>query len=677
MPSGGLILFLLSAAGLVAVSLWAAGHVACDRTARAWIALAIAAMLLGGISMTASIPRLYTPGGFLAAQGLLSAATIWLARAARRRFVPRPGAMADGGPRTAVHNPPKLGSLEWAALSAIVLLLALSLVERSLIPIYQFDDVVYHGSRAGYWVQNQSILPYPTHDLRQTSFPFGAELLFAWTLLFTGSDLLGRLVFWAGLPLTVAGVYSLARVLEAQRLAALFAALLYITAPRVISLASTIKPDLWAPLFALGAAFWIVTALRSQGRCLPAAAPLFWAGVFTALAMSVKIVVGAMIPVLAIASLLIGPWRSAARALLATAAGGLLATMVTGLGFLLVHNIGAHGHPLGPQHFRDIVHAELSLRQLYTHLMRLPLFLVEVPEIPSHDARVWLVSAVEGLLNTLGAGTPLPGEQPGQSPGPMRSPITPRAHRLGVGGTVWFPFLVAGLALCAVELARSWRRPRLSPLAMIVLVQAALLFSVVLLVRWMPHNSVRFWLPAYAVGLGTVAAIPARLARARVGMAAVATIAGGLAAYSTATHTIIRIDWSRSREFRPRDPYWFGPALDLIPDGSTILFLGQGSAHDYPLLAPQGRLVNRVVPWGRQPFDLGRLRGLIAREDPDFVLTWRLPDLAAREFDTWLGETPYARELPLQIPSPTRLVALASGAERPAPTLTAPSETRP
>src|SRR5690606_24092098 len=101
---------------------------------------------------------------------------------------------------------------------------------------------------------------------RQTTFPFGAELHFAWPLLFTGSDLPGRLLFWVGLPLTALGIYGLARALEAPRAAALLAALLYLAAPRVTFLASTIKPDLWAPLFALGAVYWLVRALRADGN---------------------------------------------------------------------------------------------------------------------------------------------------------------------------------------------------------------------------------------------------------------------------------------------------------------------------------------------------------------------------------------------------------------------------
>ena len=59
----------------------------------------------------------------------------------------------------------------------------------------------------------------------------------------------------------------------------------------------------------------------------------------------------------------------------------------------------------------------------------------------------------------------------------------------------------------------------------------------------------------------------------------------------------------------------------------------------------------------QQPAGPGILQA-IDRHEPDFILTWRLPPRHAPALEVWLAGRQGVREIPLQIPSPTRLFDL-------------------
>ncbi len=656
MPVSGALLFLVSLSGLLGACWAIAALLAEDFTDRLWIVLGAAAMLLGAISISASAVALYTPAGFLGAQVILSGAAIAGARFARARG----WRMGAGDGEAPAVPPARMQAGELAMLIVIVLMVTLSAVERSLVPLHHVDELMYHASRAGYWIQNQSVFPYETHNDRQTTFPFGAELMVAWPLLFTGFDLPGRLLHWLAVPLGTWGVFSVARAAGASRGAALFAALLFIATPAILSRAVQLKSDIWTPVFVLGAGWWVA---RAAARPHEGLLRLFWAGAMTALAMNIKVTIAAMIPALALAPLLMLPPRRWIRGVLAIGAGGLAATLLSGLAVLLISNAAGHGHPLGPGYMREIVQPEFSLRQTWTHIVRVPVYLSEPPEIPGELARRRLEEVRQDILDDLGAGEPLPMEEnPAASPHIAR--VTIYATRFALGGVLWLPLLAAGVVILVRESARAFPRIRLSPLAMLVLIQAPMLLGLVFLIRWMGGGPERFWLAPYALSLATGMAILSRWTRARRALAVLAILGGCAAAYPPMRQMISRID-QRSRgaigvRFR------FAPAIEHIPPGSSILLVGSINAQDYPLMAPEGRIVNRVVPWAKAPADADRLAGMIESEAIDFVLfesdrkLWHgePPPVDADVMVAWLLDHPWASEIPLDPGSPMRLFAI-------------------
>src|SRR6185295_252421 len=86
----------------------------------------------------------------------------------------------------------------WGATALILIIgmLALSAITQIATPIHTGDEKMYHASRVIYWIQNQSVFPFATHNDRQNITPFGSELFFLWPVLLTKTELIGRFVFW-------------------------------------------------------------------------------------------------------------------------------------------------------------------------------------------------------------------------------------------------------------------------------------------------------------------------------------------------------------------------------------------------------------------------------------------------------------------------------------------------
>lgn len=653
MPLSGALLFFLSLAGLIAVCWSIARMLASRPDDRLWIALGAGAMLLGAISLGASMVRLYTPAGFIGAQILLSLIALACARAAASRPGLRVG---DEAPQS---SPGRIRPTELALLITIVLMVTLSAVERAVTPLHNVDELMYHASRAVYWIQNQSVFPYETHNDRQTTFPFGAELIFAWPLLFTGADFPGRMLHWLAVPLATWGVFSVARAAGAARPAALFAALLYIATPAVLFRAAQLKGDIWTPVFALGAGCWVARAAARPGEAMPR---LFWAGAMTALAMNVKVTVGAMVPALAIAPLLMLPFRRGVRGVLAIGAGGLAAALLGGLATLFIANTADHRHPLGPDYMRAEVQPDFSLRQTWTHIVRVPVYLAELPDVPSQTVRRRIEELRQDVLDDLGAGEPLPMEDESNWPGVARTTVN--ATRFALGGLLWLPLLGAGVVILLREAIRTFPRIRLSPLSLLILIQTPMLLGPVFLIRWMGGGPERFWLAAYALSLATGLAILSRWERARSALATLAIIGACAAAYPATRQMIARIDQRSSGNIFP--PFRFAPALAHIPPGSAILLVGRINAQDYPLMAPKGRIINRVTTWGKRPFDPDRLGAMLESQRIDFVLLERdrmlwhgePPPMDAGVMVAWLLDQPWASEIPLDTDQPMRLFAI-------------------
>jgi hypothetical protein len=61
-------------------------------------------------------------------------------------------------------------------------------------------------------------------------------------------------------------------------------------------------------------------------------------------------------------------------------------------------------------------------------------------------------------------------------------------------------------------------------------------------------------------------------------------------------------------------------AVGLIPPGSTILLVGSQGAADYPLFGPDEGYPNRVISWGKDPFDPERMQSILDGDGVTHIL---------------------------------------------------------
>ena len=243
------------------ISIRAARFLGSSAAERFWIAVAAAALQLGTLGTFVSLLGRLTPNGWLIAHvGMAVFAWLVFHRRLHEPSADNPVLAANPQPATSRWGQ-GLGVL---IAGLLVLALALSAAEQALTLIKGFDERMYHASRALYWIENRSLLPYVTHNDRQVVFPFGAELFFAWPILFTRAEVVGRMVFWLGLPFSAVGVYTLIRELRLSRMAAAVWTLLFVLTPTVLHLAVTLKPALWVATFVLGTGFWLVRAYQRR-----------------------------------------------------------------------------------------------------------------------------------------------------------------------------------------------------------------------------------------------------------------------------------------------------------------------------------------------------------------------------------------------------------------------------
>ena len=634
----GLARFTVSAGLLLFTSMAFARRVGATWADRYWIAIAAAAAQVAVVSLLLSPAHALTPTAFLLAQCALAAIVGWTAGWRDADALPRPRL----GPLAATPARKLL-------LAYVGLFLLIAVATAIVLPVNTFDDRMYRASRAAYWLHHRSLLPWPTHNDRQVAFPFGSEIVFFWPVLMTRSELPGRVAFLAGTLLLVAGAYGVMRHLRATRTAALSGLLLLLSTPAVVYLQEALQPEVWVSVFALGAAHFALRAATDDAR--RAARHLAWVGFFAALAVNAKTTALAMLPGAVLLAFIVPAatgrrWRAGLACVLGGAVAG---AVVSGLGFTLTTNLLRDGHPLGPPAMSAAHTAERSWRSARTHAARFVVELIDLPVVPSMDARRAVTDVGNRMLRLLRADEPLRGEEfEKRWPGPYYVAVGRYASRFSVGGMMWLPALAAAVVLAARKRNRDRR------LAVLLALAVPLLAGPVLVVRWMAGME-RFLVPAYVLGVPMIVLIVQRLSRRRrwVGVAAVALL----------MLTALPVLWRRAEQvvgwaaLPPSDLVLqepFRAALRHLPAGSRILLVAAEDARDYPLFLPHAGYANRVISWGDAAFDPARMRRLLDEHRATHVLVqddvvlrmhWD-PPIETGEMVRWLAVQPDLRELP-------------------------------
>ncbi|HEV2296295.1 MAG TPA: hypothetical protein VGR35_20805 [Tepidisphaeraceae bacterium] len=644
---------LISAALLMYCSVALGRRLGARWSDRFWISIAAAVTQIGTIAVVLSPMYALTPLGFLFAQCVIAGVIGWTCR--------RPG---DETTSRARLQPITATPSRRLLLLLIGLFLLLGLWLSIVLPVFSFDDRMYRASRAVYWLQHRSVLPWTTANDRQTAFPFGSELMFFWPLLFTRWELPGRLAFFAAVPLCAVGLYTVMRQLRITRTAALGGVLVLLATPSVTRIQEGLYPEMWMSVFALGAAYFAQRALSDGSRVLR---HLAWMGCFVTLAVNVKTTALALAPAAVIVPWLVAPAGARRRGMASVIVGAVAGILLSGLVLTLSANIFRHGHPLGPPGMSAIHTADLSARQLRTHAARFVVGLLDLPVVPTDAARNALTRAGNAFLRFCRATQPLAGEEV-PWPGSYGFGVGKYGSRYSLAGLLWLPALTVAVAL--VLFARGWHRLRL---AILLLFALPMLLGSVLIIRWMGSME-RFWVPAFALTLPALVLL-VQLASAR-------WPATRFVIVPLLLLTVLPVLWDRAQtaaswqRMAPspmllNEP--FHSPLRAIPAGSRILLVTAQDAREYGLFLPRQRFANRVIPWGAAPFDPARMQRMLdehaithvlVQDDQRLSMHWGA-SIDTRAMVGWLTQHPALREIPVVTPGMRLFRRVESATPRP------------
>ncbi|HEX3246487.1 MAG TPA: hypothetical protein VHX16_13855 [Chloroflexota bacterium] len=249
-----------------------------------------------------------------------------------------------------------------APLSILIALVAVTLIALGIlaftIPPNANDGLIYHLPRVLHWRQNGSVELYPTNILRQIEMPPFAEYVLLHLHLLTGTMAFANLVQWSCLLESAVGVTVIAKQLElSPRLQAL-SALLCVTIPIAVVIATGPKNDLVAT-------YWFVCLMWLLIRF--SACPTRLVGLGAGTALGLALATKGSAAVMAVGPLavfgLLGMsrnWRLRALAKLVPAGVLLISVAILIASPQGLRNYALFGSPLGPD--RDGPSADYAYR---------------------------------------------------------------------------------------------------------------------------------------------------------------------------------------------------------------------------------------------------------------------------------------------------------------------------
>lgn len=148
-------------------------------------------------------------------------------------------------------EPERLPLADTWPLFGIVLIAVATAVTALLSPPNTWDSLTYHMPRVLYWMQNQSVAHYPTHELRQLYMQPGSEFFLLHCQILTHGDHLANFLQWLCMLGSLVGVSLVAKQLGAGATGQILAAVVCATIPMGVLQASSSRNDYWV-------SFWLV-----------------------------------------------------------------------------------------------------------------------------------------------------------------------------------------------------------------------------------------------------------------------------------------------------------------------------------------------------------------------------------------------------------------------------------
>jgi hypothetical protein len=137
----------------------------------------------------------------------------------------------------------RLPSPWWLAVTAVVVIVALTGLIALVAPPNTTDSMTYHMARVVHWIQNHSVAHYPTHIAKQLHLAPWAEFTILHLQILSGGDRFANLVQWLAMIGSLVGVSLIAKQLGGDVRCQLLAVVVSATVPMGILQSSSTQND--------------------------------------------------------------------------------------------------------------------------------------------------------------------------------------------------------------------------------------------------------------------------------------------------------------------------------------------------------------------------------------------------------------------------------------------------
>jgi len=392
----------------------------------------------------------------------------------------------------------KISGFSWQEIlliTAISIILILTLVIALFSPPNTFDSMTYHMARIVHWIQNHSVDFFPTSIARQNhSMPFSEYLILNVQIL-SQSDKYANLIQWAGYGILMISVSLITAQFHISRTGRLFAALLVATLPMAILQSSSTQNDLVTSVFCVSFAYFLLKVIKDGSWV-----DVVFAGLSFGMALLTKgtayVFCAAIGLTIAIYGL-VKKHKDGFKILFFRLTVIVLCGMIINSGFY-ARNYDLYSNPLSTETNRITID-RLSLKALYTNMIRNGSVHLAVP-LPDINQRLSSLTATH--LNAID-----PGQEAVYQGTEFKIQYLINEDESGN----FFHFILLTYAL--VFLLFSWKKndPYLN------IYTISVLFSIILfasMLKWQPWGT-RLQLPIFSLGIPIIVYSVDRLRRSQ------------------------------------------------------------------------------------------------------------------------------------------------------------------
>jgi hypothetical protein len=154
-----------------------------------------------------------------------------------------------------------------------LVLFALILFNATMFPPSNWDSMTYHMSRVAFWIQNKSVFPYFTPNLRQVQMTPGAEYLILVEQIFWMSDRFANTIQTLSFLVILFGSIGWLSEWAGHRWSGFAAVAVFLPAPMIILQSQTTQNDLIAAVPVVCAAFFFIERYIVKSKSISSVSP--------------------------------------------------------------------------------------------------------------------------------------------------------------------------------------------------------------------------------------------------------------------------------------------------------------------------------------------------------------------------------------------------------------------